>query len=57
MIDMLPLHELLHKPSMSLVMTFSADPHLGLVASRFAGPAVVFVATATFATQSTASLR
>jgi uncharacterized protein YcbK (DUF882 family) len=49
-------HDLLHKPSQSLVMTFSADPHLGMVADRFSGSAVVFLATATFNMQ-TASLR
>jgi uncharacterized protein YcbK (DUF882 family) len=51
------LHDLLHKPAQSLVMTFSADPQLGLATDRFAGSAVVFLATATFATQTTASLR
>jgi uncharacterized protein YcbK (DUF882 family) len=56
-LDPRPLHELLHKPSQSLVMTFSADPHLGMVADRFSGSAVVFLATATFTTQTTASLR
>jgi uncharacterized protein YcbK (DUF882 family) len=55
--DMRPLHELLYKPSTSVVMTFSADPHLGMVTSRFDGPAVVFLATTTFTRQSTASLR
>jgi hypothetical protein len=54
--DLRPLHELLLKPSQSLVMTFSADPHLGMVDDRFTGSAVVFLATATFTTQ-TASLR
>jgi hypothetical protein len=54
-VDMRPLHGLLHKPSMSVVMRFSADPQLGLVPNRFNGPAVVFVATTSFATQSTAS--
>ena len=54
--DPRPLHDLLHKPSQSLVMTFSADPHLGMVADRFSGSAVVFLATATFSTQ-TASLQ
>jgi uncharacterized protein YcbK (DUF882 family) len=49
-------YDLLHKPSQSLVMTFSADPHLGMVADRFSGSAVVFLATATFTVQ-TASLR
>ena len=56
-IDMRPLQELLYKPSLSVAMTFSADPHLGMVASRFGGPAVVFLATTTFKLQSTASLR
>ncbi len=54
--DPRPLHDLLQTPSLSLVMTFSADPHLGMVADRFSGSAVVFLATATFTTQ-TASLR
>ena len=39
------------------LMTFSADPHLGMVAYRFSGSAVVFLATTTFALQTTASLR
>jgi hypothetical protein len=55
-LDPRPLHELLYKPSLSLVMTFSADPHLGMVADRFSGSAVVFLATTTFSMQ-TASLR
>jgi hypothetical protein len=55
-LDPRPLHDLLHKPPQSLVMTFSADPHLGMVAERFSGSAVVFLATATFGTQ-TAALR
>ena len=38
-------------------MTFSADPHLGMVADRFSGSAVVFLATTTFAPQTTASLQ
>jgi len=50
-------YELLHKPSQSLTMTFSADPHLGMVADRFSGSAVVFLATATFSMQTTAALR
>ena len=45
------------KPAQSLAMTFSADPNLGMTTGRFDGPAVVFVATATFTTQMTASLR
>ena len=56
-VDMRPLQGLLYKPSMSVTMSFSTDPQLGMVASRFDGPAVVFVATTSFAFQSTASLR
>lgn len=51
------LHDLLHKPAQSVLMSFSADPHLGMVADRFTGNAVVFLACATFTTQTTASLR
>jgi uncharacterized protein YcbK (DUF882 family) len=53
--DMRSLQELLHKPSMSVAMTFSTDPQHGVVATRFGGPAVVFVATMTFVTQSAAA--
>jgi len=50
--------QLLHKPGQALAMSFSADPHLGMVADRFDGRAVVFLATTTFAPpQTTASLR
>ncbi len=56
-VDMRPLQELLYKPSLSVAMTFSTDPHLGMVANHFNGPAVVFVATTSFRLQSTASLR
>jgi hypothetical protein len=56
-VDMRPLQELLYKPSMSVAMTFSADPHLGMLANHFEGPAVVFLATTTFKLQSTASLQ
>jgi uncharacterized protein YcbK (DUF882 family) len=55
--DPRPLAGLLLKPSQSLVMTFSADPHLGMVADRFTGSAVVFLATATFTSQKTAALQ
>ena len=51
------LHDLLHKPAQAVVMSFSSDPHLGMVADRFSGHAVVFLATATFGPQITASLR
>jgi uncharacterized protein YcbK (DUF882 family) len=51
------LRDLLHRPEQSVLMSFSADPELGMVSDRFSGNAVVFLATATFATQTTASLR
>jgi uncharacterized protein YcbK (DUF882 family) len=51
------LSPLLDKPPHALMITFSADPHLGMVADRFSGHAVVFLATATFTAQATASLR
>jgi hypothetical protein len=54
---MRPLVALLYKPAQALAMTFSADPYLGMTTDRFDGRAVVFVATATFTTQMTASLR
>ena len=56
-VDMRPLQGLLYKPSMSVTMSFSTDPQLGMVASHFDGPAVVFVATTSFTFQSTASLQ
>jgi uncharacterized protein YcbK (DUF882 family) len=48
---------LLKKPQTSVVMTFSADPHYGMVADRFDGRAVVFLATATFTPPQTLSMR
>jgi len=54
--DMLLLHTLMYKPESSLLMSFSADPQLGMVTDRFSGPAVVFLATTTFIAQ-TISLR
>jgi uncharacterized protein YcbK (DUF882 family) len=56
-VDSRDLTGLLHKPAQALAMTFSADPYMGLVADRFGGRAVVFLATATFTWQTTASLR
>jgi len=56
-IDLRPLQGLLYKPSQALVMTFSTDAQPGMVAGRFEGPAVVFLATTSFKLQSTASLR
>jgi len=48
-VDPRPLATLLHKPTQALTMTFSADPYAGMMADRFDGRAVVFLATATFA--------
>jgi uncharacterized protein YcbK (DUF882 family) len=50
------LEALLHKPDQTLAMTFSRDPHVGMVSERFTGSAVVFLATATFTRQRTAAL-
>ena len=52
-----PLAGMFYKPAQSLVMTFSADPYLGMVTGHFSGAAVTFLATATFQHQTTASLR
>jgi hypothetical protein len=46
----------LRKPSSSVMMTFSADPQLGMTSRKFSGTAVVFVSTMTFGMR-TASLR
>jgi hypothetical protein len=51
------LRDLMQKPAQAVVMTFAADPLLGMTADRFSGSAVVFLATATFTTRMTASLR
>jgi hypothetical protein len=32
----------MHKPNSTVMMTFSHDPHLGMVAETFSGGAVVF---------------
>jgi hypothetical protein len=40
-----------------VLMSFSVDPKLGMVTDRCTGNAVVFLATATFTAQTTASLR
>jgi uncharacterized protein YcbK (DUF882 family) len=49
--------ELMQKPAQALAMAFSADPQGGLVTHQFTGDAVVFLATATFTSTKTASLR
>jgi hypothetical protein len=50
------LAPLLHKPTATVMMTFSGDPELGMTARKFSGSAVVFVSTVTFGLR-TASLR
>ncbi len=55
--NMQSLQNLLHKPSMSIAMSFSADPNSVIALGQFSGPAVVFLAATTFALQTTASLR
>jgi hypothetical protein len=54
--DFRQLQPLLRKPPSSVMMTFSTDPHLGLVCERFGGSAIVFMSTVTFGMR-TAALR
>jgi hypothetical protein len=54
--DYRTLRPLFAKPSFALAMMFSADPHSGMNAEVFAGPAVSFLPTVTFPTR-TAGLR
>jgi uncharacterized protein YcbK (DUF882 family) len=56
-LDPRPLQSLFYKPAQSVMISFSADPTFGVVTDRFSGSAVVFLSTATFTTQTTASLR
>jgi uncharacterized protein YcbK (DUF882 family) len=56
--DFASLTQFMTKPASSVLMTFSADPHLGMTAEQFTGSAVVFPATVTFAaSRRTASLQ
>ena len=48
---------LMQKPAQALALAFGADPQGGMVTHRFTGDAVVFLATATFTSTKTASLR
>jgi uncharacterized protein YcbK (DUF882 family) len=54
--DTASLRPHLQKPTATVMMTFSDDPHLGMSSEQFRGNAVVFVATVTFR-QRTAALR
>jgi hypothetical protein len=54
--DIAALKPHLAKPTATVMMTFSDDPHLGMSSEQFRGNAVVFVATVTFR-QRTAALR
>jgi uncharacterized protein YcbK (DUF882 family) len=54
--DLRSLAALMVKPANSVMMTFCADPQLGLVADHFAGSAIVFVSTVTYPMR-TADLR
>jgi uncharacterized protein YcbK (DUF882 family) len=47
----------MRKPSTSVMMTFSRDPHLGMTAEGFTGSAIVFQATVTFDERRHAALR
>ena len=48
--DFRSLTPLMSKPVASVVMTFSADPNLGLEHDHFAGSAIVFISTVTYPT-------
>ncbi len=50
------LEPLMAKPTMSVRMTFSLDPSLGMTTDRFSGEAVVFLSTVSFSNR-TASLQ
>jgi uncharacterized protein YcbK (DUF882 family) len=54
--DFRTLQPFMQKPGSSVMMTFSADPHLGMTTETFTGSAVVFQATVTFGMR-TAGLR
>jgi hypothetical protein len=55
-LDTASLRSFMVKPATTVMMTFSADPHLGMSSEQFKGNAVVFVSTVTFR-QRTAALR
>jgi len=46
--DFRTLSPFMQKPSTSVMMTFTGDPHLGMTYDAFSGSAVVFPATVTF---------
>jgi uncharacterized protein YcbK (DUF882 family) len=54
--DIGAIRQNMQKPTTTVMMTFSADPHLGMTTEQFRGSAVVFVSTVTFR-QRTAALR
>jgi hypothetical protein len=54
--DFRSLAALMVKPASSVMMTFSADPQLGLAQDHFSGSAIVFVSTVTYPMR-TAELR
>ncbi len=55
--DFRELGPYMHKPDATVMMTFTADPHLGMTCEKFAGSAVVFISTVTFGAARTALLR
>jgi hypothetical protein len=58
-VDVIGLTQHMQKPASAVLMTFSADPFLGMTTETFTGSAVVFQATVTFnaASRRTAALR
>ena len=55
--DFRNLRPMLHKPEHAVMMTFSNDPHLGTVAERFTGTAIMFMPTVTFTRIQVSELR
>ncbi|MFL6796770.1 MAG: DUF882 domain-containing protein [Xanthobacteraceae bacterium] len=47
----------MHKPASAVLITFKADPNVGVPTEKFSGSAVVFVSTVSFAGPRTAALR
>ena len=47
----------MHKPDMTVMMTFSHDPHLGMSDKAFTGASIIFQPTVTFVDRQTAALQ
>jgi uncharacterized protein YcbK (DUF882 family) len=54
--DYRALASLVEKPASSIMMTFGADPNLGMTSDRFSGSAIVFISTVTYQAQTHTAL-